>query len=196
MKLSTLAVAAAAVATTLFAAADSGASFYPPDYPMCSARDTAWTGPFELNKDTRNPYSNHNAQLIISYRGYLRSYYPDNEINFYIRLNGNDIFVPASAGTNGDAYVYLNAGPRSCLICPSYYGPSTICDEYLANGGSPGNWACAWPNETEEEIFFWAFNQSTQNAWDIEVAAESHGQWDSNWGWNYHTRFEPRTTCY
>lgn len=196
MKTSTLAVALAAVATTVLAAADSRASFYPPDYDFCNGNDTAYTGPFELIKHTKSPWG-HNAQLTVSYRGYLRAYYPDNEINFYIRLNGNDIFVPAGGGANGDAYVYLNSGPRSCLICPSYYGPSTTCDEYLANGGQPGNWACAGPTADEQDIFFWAFNEvGGQNAWDIEVAAESHGQWDSNWGWNYHGRFEPRTTCY
>ncbi len=197
MKTSALAVAAAAALCALSAAQDSGASFYPPDYPMCSARDTITTGPFELIKDTKNPYSNKNAQLTVAYRGYLRDSYPDSEINFYIRLDGSDVFVPASAGTYGDAYATFNAGPRACLVCPSYYGPSTTCDNYLANGGSPGNWACEGPTETEQDLFFWAFNQyGQQNAWDIEVAAESHGQWDSNWGWNYHARFEPRTGCY
>ncbi|MFO0587116.1 MAG: hypothetical protein U0441_06250 [Polyangiaceae bacterium] len=196
MKASTFAVAAACALVAVSVTEDSGASFYPPDYPMCSARDTQTTGPFELIKDTKNPYG-HNAQLTVSYRGYLRAYYPDNEIHLYIRLNGSDIFVNASQGANNDAYVYLNAGPRACLICPSYYGPSTTCDTYLANGGSPGNWACEGPSADEQDIFFWAFNDySGQNAWDIEVAAESHGQWDSNWGWNYHGRFEPRTSCY
>jgi len=196
MKALALAAAATALACTLFAAHDSAASFYPPDYPICSARDTLTSGPFELIKDTKSPYS-HNAQLTVTYRGYLRGSYPDSEINFYIRLNGSDVFLPASAGANNDAYVYLNAGPRACLVCPSYYGPSTICDDYLANGGSPGNWACAGPSADEQEIFYWAFSQAgQQNAWDLEVAAESHGHWDSNWGWNYHGRFEPRTSCY
>jgi len=45
-------------------------------------------------------------------------------------------------------------------------------------------------------VFYWAFNeQYRQNAWDIHVAAESHGQWDSNWGNNYYGRFEPEH-CY
>lgn len=199
MKISSLAAAAAAALCTVLVAEDSRASFYPPDYPICSSRDTLSTGPFELIKDTKSPY-NDNAQLTVSYRGYLRGSFPDSEINLYVRLNGNDIFVPASAGSNGDAYVYLNAGPRACTICspPPYdYQNGAACDGYQYPENSGATWVCQGPTGDEEEIFYWAFNEySQQNAWDIEVAAESHGYWDSNWGWNYHGRFEARTSCY
>lgn len=191
--------AAAALACAALSTQDARASFYPPDYPVCSARDTVSTGPFELIKDTKSPYS-ENAQLTVSYSGYLRDSFPDDEINFYIRLNGNDIFVPASAGANDDAYVYLNAGPRACVICapPPYdYQNSSACDGYQYPPNSGPTWVCQGRTADEEEIFFWAFDEyGHQNAWDIEVAAESHGYWDSNWGWNYYGRFEPSTTCY
>lgn len=201
MKLTHLAAALAVTACSVFASTDSDASFYPPSYPMCSATDTVTTGPFELIKHTANPYSNHNSQLTVAYRGYLRNYYPDNEINFYVRLNGSDVFVPANAGTNNDAYAYFNAGPRDCAICspPPYdYQNSSICTSYsFPAGGSGPVWVCNWPNATESELFYWAFNEAGyQNAWDIEVAAESHGYWDSNWGNNFYGRFEPRMSCY
>ncbi|MEZ4297670.1 MAG: hypothetical protein R3B70_22105 [Polyangiaceae bacterium] len=199
MKKSILAGAAAAALCSLLSPSDSEASWYPPDYAVCSARDTVETGPFELIKDTKSPYS-RNAQLTVSYRGYLRDYFPDNEINFYIRLNGNDIFVPAQSGSYGDAYEYLNAGPRACSICsppPNDYQNAPICETFTFTEGQGPTWVCAGPDEDEAEIFFWAFNEyNQQNAWDIEVAAESHGYWDSNYGWNYYGRFEPRTGCY
>ncbi|MBK8255776.1 MAG: hypothetical protein IPK82_24300 [Polyangiaceae bacterium] len=191
--------AAAAAACVLMATQDSQASFYPPDYPICSARDTQTQGPFELIKDTKSPYS-RNAQLTVAYRGYLRNSFPDNEINFYIRLNGNDIFIPASSGSNGDTYAYLNAGPRNCVICspPPYdYQNAPLCATYEFAENQSSTWVCEGPSADEQEIFFWAFNDyGQQNAWDIQVAAESHGYWDSNWGWNYSGRFEPRTGCY
>lgn len=200
MKTPSRIAALAVAACTVFAAQDSAASWYPPSYPMCSARDTAYSGPFELIKDTANPYSNHNSQLTVAYRGYLRNHFPDGEINLYVRLNGSDVFVPANAGGNNDAYAYFNAGPRACSICspPPYdYQNGAICDDYEFQENQSPTWVCEWPNDVEDELFFWAFNEAGyQNAWDIEVAAESHGWWDSNWGYNYHARFEPRTGCY
>lgn len=196
MKSSSLAAAFAVAACTVLATSDSEASFYPPSYPMCSAQDTVYTGPFELIKHTTNPYSNTNSQLTVAYRGYLRDYYPDHEINFYVRLNGSDVFVAASSGSHDDAYAYFNAGPRDCAICapPPYdYQNGAICDGYTFQPGSSATWVCNWPNAIEEELFEWAFNNAGyQNAWDIEVAAESHGYWDSNYGANYYGRFEPR----
>ena len=48
MKTSALVLAAAAALCTLSATQDSAASFYPPDYPMCSAHDPLTTGPVAL----------------------------------------------------------------------------------------------------------------------------------------------------
>jgi hypothetical protein len=177
------------------AGAEAHASMYPPSYPTCGIVDTVTTGPFELVKKTVD-YSDH-AQLTVAYRGYLRQYFPDNQINIYVRLNGNDAFLPASAGTNGDAYIFLDSGPRSCVWCSNGgFNVYPQCDGMVYGPYASGAWWCAEPNATEANVFYWAFNEhNRQNAWDIEVAAESHGYWDSNWGNNYDGRFEPEY-CY
>lgn len=177
--LSTALVTAAA----LLAPAEASASNYPPDYDYCSARYTVTNGPFEFVQDW---VQQDDANLTISYRGYLRNYYPDNEINFYVRLNGNDAFVPASQGSNGDAYVLVRGGPYDCHYCAPYYG-GDCTDVY--------GWVCSWPDEVDDHLMFWGWNGTMVNAWDIEVAAESHGYWDSNFGQNYDARFEP-TSCF
>ncbi|UQA59328.1 hypothetical protein [Polyangium aurulentum] len=70
------------------------------------------------------------------------------------------------------------------------------CEGLVYPPYSSGTWVCVQPNATEQHVFHWAFNeQYRQNAWDIYVAAESHGQWDSNWGNNDYGRFEPEY-CY
>jgi hypothetical protein len=179
------------------AASDAHASNYPPSYPTCSAVDTVSTGPFELIKRTVDIYDAH-AQLTIAYRGYLRSMFPDDEINFHVELNGNSAFLEASAGANDDAYVFLDSGPRNCVWCANGgFNPSSVCDGLTFPPYSSGTWVCGDMTPTEETLFYWAFNQyNQQNAWDIHVAAESHGYWDSNWGWNYYGRLEPRLSCY
>ena len=169
-----------AIALTAIAS-DSAASNYPPSYDYCGPTRTNYSGPFEV---IQNPIRTDAAGLTVAYRGYLRSWFPDNEINIYIRLNGNDAFLPASAGSNSDAYVYVSNAPRDCWMCG---GPP-----YTPECGNPGSWVCSQPSETEEDLFYWAYGQYSMNAWDIEVAAESHGYWDSNYGYNYYTRFEPQ----
>lgn len=192
-----IALAAASLALAVVAApADAAASNYPPDYPMCTATDSTHAGPFELIKTTTNPWGHH-ARLTIAYRGYLRDHFPDDQINFYVSLNGNDVFVDASAGTHGDAYALFTAGPRNCMMCIDYQAtPGSACAEHIAAGGSSGSWLCQYETPVEEELFYWAFNSyNQQNAWDIQVAAEANGWWDSDYGYNYHARFEPRTSC-
>jgi len=169
-----IAAVAAATSAALLAASPAGASNYPPDYDYCSLVETRTAGPFEIIRDWVQP---DHAKLTVSYRGYLQDYFADDEINIYIRLNGNDAFLPASAGANGDAYIFLNSGPRNCHM-------------------SGQDWVCNWPTDIEEHIFFWGWNQSTVNAWDIELAAESNGWWDSNWGDNYDVRYEPILACW
>lgn len=173
------------------------ASNYPPSYSTCGAVDTVQTGPFELIKKSVDLYDAH-AQLTIAYRGYLRDMYPDDEINFYVQLNGNDAFIPASAGSYDDAYVMLDSGPRDCVWCGNGgFNPYSVCDGIQFPPYSSGQWVCNDMTPTEAELFYWAFNQyNQQNAWDIHVAAESHGYWDSNWGGNFYGRFEPRLACY
>lgn len=70
------------------------------------------------------------------------------------------------------------------------------CDGVVYGEYSSGQWVCQWPTSTEEHMFFWAFDgYGHQNAWDIYVAAEAGGEWDSNWGANFYGRFEPVNSC-
>lgn len=192
----TFALAAPLAALTLLAAPPAAeASNYPPDYDFCGPSDTVYTGPFELIRDTLDVY---HAKLTVAYDGYLRDYYPDNEINIYIWLNGNDAFLPASAGAYDDAYIFLNAGPRGCVWCsPGGVNQPSVCDGLQYPQYSSGKYVCADPSSVEQHLFSWAFGAGgVQNAWDIYVAAESHGSWDSNYGSNFYARFEPRVSCY
>ncbi|MDC3960657.1 hypothetical protein [Polyangium jinanense] len=175
---------------------EADASMYPPSYPTCGIVDTVSTGPFEIIRNSVDLYDAH-ALLTIAYRGYLRDMYPDDEINIYVQLNDNDAFLPASAGTNDDAYVVLDSGPRNCVWCSNGgYGGYSVCDGLTFPPYSSGQWVCGDMSPTEEHLFYWAFNEyGAQNAWDIQVAAESHGNWDSNWGFNYYGRLEPRLHC-
>lgn len=188
------AVAAAVTTATLLATSPSEASNYPPDYDYCSGYEVVSTGPFEVIRDWVQP---DHARLTVAYRGYLRNYFPDDEINFYVRLNGQDAFVPASAGANNDAYVMFNSGPRNCTYCGNGgFNYSTRCDDIEWPPYSSGGWVCDQPSEVETDLFFWGWNNSYQvNAWDIEVAAEANGYWDSSYGNNFHTRLEPNA-CY
>lgn len=183
-----LALAFAAVAA---APSDAAASNYPPDYDVCGRVDAVTTGPFEVIRDLAD-FTNH-VKLTVAYRGYLRDYFPDEDINIYIRLNGNDAFIPAYAGTNDDAYIYLDSGPRGCFYCGNGgYNPNPSCGDIEFPPYSSGTWVCGGPSEIEEHIFVWAFNpQGYLNAWDVEVAAEANGWWDSNYGANYYARLEP-----
>jgi hypothetical protein len=171
------------------------ASWYPPDYRVCSSREVRQVGPFEIIKDVWN-YGRNGVGLTVAYRGELLSRFPARELHFYIRLNGHDIYVPASQGSHGDAYVYLRPGARDCAICQEYMRASwPACDAWLGAGRSP-DWVCGGPSADEQELFTYAFDGTLQNAWDIEVAAEAQGQWDSAHGKNYAGRFEPRQGCY
>lgn len=189
------------LAPALLAAAllptEAEASNYPPSYPICSVEDHVTTGPFELVRETVDPYNEGHAYLTVAYRGYLRDWYADDEINLWIRLNGNDVFVPASTGTHDDAYAFFDSGPRACVWCvPNMPYYVEACDGVTPPPPSSGAWICQEPTATEQHLFFWAFDEwGNQNAWDIEVAAEANGQWDSNWGANFHGRFEPRSSC-
>ncbi len=176
---------------------DAAASNYPPSYNYCGPTTTVHAGPFEIIQD---PVREDSANLTVAYRGYLRDWYPDSEITLYVWLNGHDAFLPATAGTNGDAYVLVSNAPRGCAWCsppPYNYASQPICGGVELPPGSSGTWVCAAPTATEEHLFFWAYDQNgDMNAWDIEVAAESHGYWDSNLGANYAARFEARTSCF
>ena len=196
MKLETTLFAAIALAAGLVSGT-AAASNYPPSYPLCSYSETHTTGPFEVIRRNIDVWDKH-VGLTIAYDGYLRDYYPDNEINFYIKINGNDEFVAAGAGVNDDAYAYFDSGPRACVWCvPNYAGNSSACDGLTYPEYSSGQWVCGGMNAVEQSLFYWGWDQSgQQNAWDIEVAAESHGNWDSNYGNNFYTRFEPNNTCW
>jgi hypothetical protein len=196
MMMKTCALAAPLAALLLFAATPQAeASNYPPDYDFCGPSDTVYTGPFELIRDTVDV---DHAKLTVAYDGYLRDDYPDDEINIYLWLNGHDAFLQASPGTYDDAYIFLNSGPRGCVWCsPGGVNQASVCDGLQYPPYSSGTWACADPSSVEAHIFHWAFGSGgVQNAWDIYVAAESHGHWDSNYGNNFYGRFEPRVSCY
>lgn len=180
MKIALSILAPAVLVAALLPTSEAAASNYPPDYTTCGVEDYYTTGPFELIKETVD-HGPH-VRLTVAYRGYLRDWFADDEINFWISLNGNDVFVPASAGTHDDAYVLFDSGPRDCV--------------WTTPPNTSGVWVCSDPTPTEEHLFFWAINASGfQNAWDIEVAAEANGYWDSNWGDNFYGRFEPRISC-
>lgn len=175
---------------------EGAASNYPPSYDYCGPTATAHTGPFEVLQD---PVRSDAAKLTVAYRGYLRAYYPDHEINLYVRLNGSDAFLPASAGAHGDAYVLVSNAPRDCAWCspPPDDAGLRVCGGAPLPPGSSGTWVCNEPTALEEDLFLWAYDEyGRMNAWDIEVAAESHGLWDSNLGANYAARFEARSSCF
>ncbi|NVB42452.1 hypothetical protein G6O69_31805 [Pseudenhygromyxa sp. WMMC2535] len=185
-----------AIATLLALPAQAQASNYPPDYDVCSEYDYAYTGPFELILD---PVRTGIAKLTVAYRGYLRDYYADEDINIYISLNGNDAFIGASAGSNDDAYILLNSGPRDCEWCPTGGTPwdAPICAEIEIPEGSSGVWHCEDPTDIESHLFYWAYDAyGSRNDWDIQVAAEAGGYWDSNFGANYSAYFYADATCF
>lgn len=193
MKFSSLVPFAVAVGLACVAA-DARASNYPPDYPICSATDTLYSGPFEVIRRLVDPWDQH-AQLTVVYDGYLRDEYADEEISLYIRLNGQDALIEARPGVNDDAYVFLDSGPRACAWCANGnppYNQSSSCDGIVFGPYESGRWVCGQPSALEQHMFTWAFNGSNLNAWDIELAAEANGEWDSNYGANFDVRFEPR----
>jgi hypothetical protein len=171
------------------------ASDYPPDYPICNVRDSVRTGPFEVIRDTTR-LPGKQATLTVTYNGYLRNHFADSQIRLYVRLNGQDAMVQAAAGSNSNAYVYLNAGLRNCRKCVAYMASGwPECQAHLAAGNPEGQWLCQQPSALEQHIFYWAFDANLyQNAWDIFVAAEAGGQWDSNFGGNYYARLPPRSS--
>lgn len=184
-----LLVAASLAAATLLAAAPGEASNYPPDYDYCSGYEVTSSGPFEIIRDW---VQQDQARLTFAYRGYLRDYYADEDIHFYVRLNGQDVFVPASAGANDDAYVVFDNGPRNCTYCGNGgFNYSSRCDGVEWPEYSSGGWICDEPTADEADLFTYGWNGTQVNAWDIEVAAEANGWWDSNYGGNYHARLEP-----
>jgi hypothetical protein len=201
MKIAKLLLAALALA--LIPAAQVQASNYPPDYAICNVTDTVTAQPagaFQLiRRITKVP--GRGVSLTVSYRGYLRNKYPDSQIKIYVSLNGNNPLpvlgtpmIQASTGSNGDAYVYLHAGPRNCGMCMSYMADSwPECKAFLDAGNHEGQWLCQQPSALENHMFQWAFDSNNYlNAWDISVAAEANGEWDSNFGANYFGRFEPK----
>lgn len=45
-------------------------------------------------------------------------------------------------------------------------------------------------------MFQWAYDAaSTLHAWDVFVAAEANGEWDSNFGNNFYGRLPERRVC-
>ncbi|XXF77078.1 hypothetical protein P2318_29090 [Myxococcaceae bacterium GXIMD 01537] len=201
MKVVKTLLAALALSLTL-AAPGARASDYPPDYAFCNMTDSVTSGPFEIiRKTTRLP--GRGSTLTVAYRGYLRGLYPDNEIRIYVSLNGQNpqpitgnATLQASAGSYNDAYILLNANVRSCQKCLAYMTTWQRCMDHLAAGNPEGQWVCEQPSALENHMFTWAFDANYGlNAWDVYVAAESHGQWDSNFGANYYGRLPARTSC-
>ncbi|MFP2907226.1 hypothetical protein ACLESD_19685 [Pyxidicoccus sp. 3LFB2] len=186
MKLLNTLVPALALAL-LLPAARGEASNYPPDYAICSVYDTQVTGPFEVIRHTTKLPGRY-ATLTVAYRGYLRGKYADSQISLFVKLNGQYAIVQAQSGAYNDAYVRLNAGPRDCNMCNSQTGCGST---------SPGNWMCNWPTTTETHVFLYGWNEVYhQNVWDLEVAATANGEWDSNFGNNYHASLPARSSCW
>lgn len=168
----------------------ASASNYPPDYPICHAETVQDAGPFSIVKNVYNPYK-HNVKLVVSYHGKLLERYRPDQIELYVRLNGNDALIPASAGSYGDAYVALAGGPRTCRMCydsPQYTANDAKCRDSIAHGIT--GWICEDPTPLEDRLFYWAVNNNgLLNNWDMQVAATAGGEWDSNFGTNYSTTF-------
>lgn len=200
MKIVKTLLAALALALIL-PAARAQASDYPPDYAICDVsdvKDALPAGPFKvIRRITKVP--GRGVTLTVTYNGYLRTKYPDSQIKLYVSLNGqnplqiNQPLIQANTGTNNDAYIYLNAGPRDCGKCMSYMTTWQQCQDFLAAGNYEGQWLCTQPSALENHMFYFAFDLNNYlNAWDVYVAAEANGEWDSNMGANYYARFEPR----
>lgn len=203
MKITKMLLAALALALIL-PVAQAQASDYPPDYAICNVTDSVTSGPFQIIRNTTR-VPGRGATLTVSYRGYLRNKYPDSQIKIYVSLNGNNPqpilgtpMMQAYSGTNNDAYIYLNAGPRACSKCMAYMASGwPECQAFLAAGNYEGQWLCVQPSALENHMFQWAFDtNSYQNAWDVYVAAEANGEWDSNYGANYYGRLPAKTSCY
>ncbi len=194
MKLLNTLTAALALAL-LLPMSQAQASDYPPNYPVCNVTDSKTTGPFEvIRRTTKLP--GRFATLTVAYRGYLRGLYPDNQISLFVMLNGQYVTLQASAGSNNDAYVYLDAGPRNCGKCMRYMN-TPLCNAHFAAGGQEGVWVCEQPTATENHLFLYGWDQyGNENAWDVYVAATANGQWDSNSGANYYARLPARTSCW
>jgi hypothetical protein len=188
-------LAAALSLALLLNSTPAAASDYPPDYPVCNVNDTKTVGPFEVIRHT-SKLPGRFATLTVSYRGYLRTKYRDDQISIFVKLNGQYATIPASAGTNSDAYIYLNAGPRNCTKCMRYMN-TPLCNAHFAAGGQEGVWVCEQPSALENNIFLYGWDQyGNENAWDIYVAATANGEWDSNSGANFYARLPARTSCW
>jgi len=156
------------------------ASNYPPDYAVCSVDDFEEDGPFTFIQHQKGYGTKYG--LTIAYDGFLRDSFNDDEIQFWVRINGQEAMLQARAGNNNDAYVWLWAGVRNCFMIPTSSYNMT--------------WKCTWAGDTESHLFKWTHNNNGRlNAWDIEVAATAGGQWDSNWGNNFSTRFPEKFRC-
>ncbi|MBZ5711765.1 hypothetical protein [Nannocystis pusilla] len=175
------------------ASTSAQASNYPPDYDMCSLTETLYSGPFEVIRDFVDPWDQH-YKLTIAYDGYLRDDHADDEINLYVALNGHDAMLEAFPGAHDDAYVLLDSGPRGCYWCPNGPHAPDYCDDVTFDPYQSGKWLCSEPTAVEQHLFYWAFDGlGGLNAWDIELAAEAGGEWDSDYGNNFAVRFEPRS---
>ncbi|WP_163999651.1 hypothetical protein [Pyxidicoccus caerfyrddinensis] len=188
-------LAAALALALLLNSPQAEASDYPPDYPVCNVNDSKVTGPFEVIRHT-SKLPGRFATLTVSYRGYLRTKYRDDQISIFVKLNNQYTTLRASAGTNADAYIYLNAGPRNCTKCMRYMN-TPLCNAHFAAGGQEGVWVCEQPSAVENSIFLYGWDQyGNENAWDLYVAATANGEWDSNTGANFYARLPARTSCW
>jgi hypothetical protein len=71
-------------------------------------------------------------------------------------------------------------------ICSARTTPSSLALQHLdlevdqARTGGHSKWVCGDPNTVEDHRFEWGFGDNGQlHAWDIELAAEANGEWDS-----------------
>ncbi|MFP2929199.1 hypothetical protein ACLESO_29155 [Pyxidicoccus sp. 3LG] len=194
MKLLNTLIAALALAL-LLPVSQAEASDYPPDYAVCNVTDSKLVSPFEVIRHTTK-LPGRFATLTVSYRGYLKNKYPADQIYLFVKLNNQYATLKASAGTNNDVYVYLNAGPRNCGKCMRYMN-TPLCNAHFAAGGQEGVWVCEQPSATENHIFLYGWDQyGNQNAWDLYVAATANGEWDSNTGANFYARLPARSSCW
>lgn len=128
--------------------------------------------------------------LDVQYFGKL---YPEakslkGSLSVYVKLNGKDGNFEMALDPSGDKYIELGAFRSSEPAAETLLTNGKRCKPKYYN-----NFDCQEPSKEEQDVMFWAVNDSGQvNAWDIEVAVKNqNGEWDSNNQANFKFRINP-----
>ena len=173
-----LALPAALLAVCAVVSSSTRASQYPPDYPACASSVTTQAGPFSIREGISNPYTSA-INLEITYAGYLLRNHRADDIQIYIRINGNDAMVPLKSEA-GSAIAKLYASVHNC-------GQGSV--------SSPAGYMCDYPTDLERHLFANIAYQNVLGDLHIELAANAGGQWDSNLSANYQALVQNKHGC-